>query len=341
LLKIDGSYGEGGGQILRNAIALSTLLNKPVKITKIRANRPNPGMKAQHYVAIKSIAELCDADVSGLEIGSSSISFKPGEVKGGKYSFDIGTAGSITLVFQACILASLKSKEPVTISLKGGTDVKWSPTWDYFQYVFLPLLQKIGIKVHAKLILRGYYPKGGGDALIMIDPCEKLQPLQLANEQEYSEVNGKINLSNLPEHIASRMKHTAIRGFLKNDILTSIDVEETKSLSPGVGITLWSQTKDTIIGATVLGEKSVSSEDIGQMAMTNLLKEIQSNSTLDVYAFDQLLPYMALARDNSSSSCFIRELSSHASTNMWLLQQFLDIDFEAVQNEDNFKITVK
>ena len=156
MIDIDGSYGEGGGQILRNAVALSTLTKKPVHISKIRANRPNPGIKAQHYVAIKIISDLCDADVKGLEIGSSDILFKPGELKGGVHKFDIGTAGSITLVYQACILACMDCKEQVTIRLTGGTDVKWSPSWDYFKYVFLPLLNNMGIKIYPQLILRGY-----------------------------------------------------------------------------------------------------------------------------------------------------------------------------------------
>ena len=170
MLTIDGSYGEGGGQILRTAVALSALNKEPIKIINIRANRPNPGIKAQHYVAIKSVKELCNAKTSGLEVGSSSLTFTPGEIKGGTYKFDIGTAGSMVLVFQTCILASLKSKEPITIRLTGGSDDKWAPTWDYFYYVFLPLIKKIGVNVDAKLIKRGYYPIGGGEAEITINP---------------------------------------------------------------------------------------------------------------------------------------------------------------------------
>jgi RNA 3'-phosphate cyclase len=340
LLEIDGSYGEGGGQILRNAVAFSNIFKKPVRITKIRANRPNPGIKAQHYVAIKSIAEICDAEVSGLEIGSPELEFKPGEIKAGRYKFDVGTAGSITLVFQACILACVKAKEPITISLTGGTDVKWSPSWDYFENIYVPLLKKMGINVFPKLILRGYYPKGGGEAVITIKPCDKLKPLKLKEENEFTNVSGKINISNLPDHIITRMRHMAIKTFLKNNIMTSIDVDQTTSLSPGVGITLWAQTKDAILGNTMLGEKSVSSEEIGQNAANNLLKEIESEVNLDIYAFDQILPYMVLAKKQGESSCKIRELTNHASTNMWLLQQFFDAKFEAIQNEKNFNIKV-
>jgi len=328
LLEIDGSYGEGGGQILRNAVALSAVLKKPVKITKIRANRPNPGIKAQHYVAIKGIAEICNAKVSNLEIGSSKIEFKPREIKGGRYKFDIGTAGSITLAFQACILACANSNEPVTITLTGGTDVKWSPSWDYFEHVFIPILKKMGVLVFPKLILRGYYPKGGGEAVITIKPSDKIKPLKLKEENEFTNVSGKINISNLPDHIITRMRHMAIKTFLKNNIMTSIDVDQTTSLSPGVGITLWTQTKDAILGNTTLGEKGFSSEEIGQNAANNLLKEIESGVNLDTYAFDQILPYMALATTYTKEASHIKipQLTKHAETNIWVIKKFLAVD---------------
>lgn len=340
MLEIDGSYGEGGGQILRNSLAFSTLTKKTVKITNIRANRPNPGIKPQHYVSIKSIQELCNAKANGLEIGSSMLTFKPGDFKGGSYKFDIGTAGSVTLVFQACILASLKSDAPVTIRLTGGTDVKWSPSWDYFHHVFLPLLQKTGVSVDAKLIKRGYYPKGGGEAEITIHPCNNIRPLRLDKEHEFSEVEGAISIANLPDHISTRIKHTAIKTLLKRDFMSNINVVESSSLSPGTGVTLWSKTRDTILGTTLLGERGLSSEEIGKTVAMNLLREIDSRATLDVFAFDQLLPYMADAIENGKSICYIREMSDHAKTNIWLVQQFFNTHFKAEQSEENIKITI-
>lgn len=341
MIKIDGSYGEGGGQILRNAIALSTITKNPVKIVNIRANRPNPGIKAQHYVAIKSIQEMCDAEVEGLEIGSSELTFSPGEIKGGKYKFDIGTAGSITLVFQACILATVKTQESITITLTGGTDVKWSPTWDYFEHVFLPLLSKTGMNVKAHLIKRGYYPKGGGEAKIEIQPIETIKPLKLSDNQEFTEIKGIVHIGSLPDNISNRIKHSVIKTLLKKAFMTSIEVDKSKTLSPGTGVTLWAESKDTILGAAVLGEKGVTSEEVGEKAALSIVKEIESNATLDIYAFDQILPYMVLACENDESSCRVRELSNHASTNMWLLQQFFDVNFEAVQNETNIHIKVR
>ena len=341
MIEIDGSYGEGGGQILRNTVALSTITKKPVKIVNIRANRPNPGIKAQHYVSIKSIQELCDARVEGLEIGSSELTFYPGEIKGGKYRFDIGTAGSITLVFQAFILASVQTKNPIKITLTGGTDVKWSPTWDYFQHVFLPLLTKTGIDVKAYLIKRGYYPKGGGEAEIEIKPTKTVKPLRLSDDQEFTEIKGIVHIGNLPDNISTRIKHSVIKTLLKHAFMTSIEVDKSKTLSPGTGITLWAESKDTILGSAVLGERGITSEEVGEKAALNIIKEIESGATLDVYAFDQILPYMVLACDEGESSCRIRELSNHASTNMWLLQRFFDVDFEALQNETNIHISIR
>ena len=181
MIKIDGSYGEGGGQILRTALGLSVLTDKSVEIFNIRKNRSNPGIRPQHFSAIKIIQEICNSEVSGLSVGSKRLVFKPNEVKQGKYNFDIGTAGSVTLVFQAIILSVLKSNKTIEVNLVGGTDVKWSPSWDFFERVFLELLDKIGVKVESNLKKRGYYPKGGGEAYIKINPVSKIKPLAFQN----------------------------------------------------------------------------------------------------------------------------------------------------------------
>ncbi len=341
LLEIDGSYGEGGGQILRTAISLSTLTKKPIKLINIRANRPNPGIKPQHYVSINSLKKLCNAETQGLEIGSSTLTYKPNEFIGGDYKFDIGTAGSITLAFQAIILASLKTDKPICIKLRGGTNVKWSPSWDYFKHVFLHILKRTGLTINTNLIKRGYYPKGGGEAEITIHPCNKIKPIILDNPQNYTEIKGIINISNLPEHIISRLKHAVIKTLLQNNYKTSIEVEKSESLSAGIGLTIWAEKNDTVLGSTMLGERGVPSEEIGKIATMNLLNEIKSQSTIDIYSFDQVLPYMALAKENGQSSCIIQKISSHAQTNMWIIKQFFDVDFHAEKKENHFKIIVK
>ena len=340
MLEIDGSYGEGGGQILRNSIALSALLKKPVKVCNIRSNRPNPGIKAQHYISISSIGKICNAEIKNLEIGSDSVEFIPGDIVGGNYSFDIGTAGSITLAFQAIILACCTCSETVKVTLTGGTDVKWSPSWDYYKNVFIRYLGRFGYHVDCKLIRRGYYPKGGGKAEIMIHPANKLKAVFSEDEVDYSNVEGMVNIGSLNENISTRIKHSVMKALLKNNVFSDIDVDKADSLSPGVGVAIWSKSNDYIIGADVLGERGVSSEDVGKSVVDKLLAEIRHNCTMDVNSFDQLLPYMVLTRKQGKSNCFIRKISNHAGTNMWLLNQFFDVDFEALQLEENIRFTI-
>jgi len=339
LLQIDGSYGEGGGQILRYAVALSALTKKPVEINNIRANRPVPGIRPQHHTAISCIKSICKGAIEGLSIGSPKLTFSPGEIQPGEYKFDIGTAGSITLVFQACILSSLNTTKPITIKLTGGTDVKWAPTWDYFTQVFLPLIQKMGVNTDAQLIKRGYYPKGGGEAVLTIHPAKKLQRLQLEEEQDFKEINGIVHIANLPDHISKRMKHAALKIVVKNNIQSFIRVDKTTSFSPGTGITLWSKSDHTVMGSTFLGERGVTSEKIGENAANQLIKEINTGATIDTFAIDQILPYMVLAEEESV--CMVRELSNHTQTNMWLLKQFFDVEFEVKEQQDIIKLIVR
>jgi len=337
-MHIDGSYGEGGGQILRSAVALSVLTKEPIEITNIRANRPNPGIKPQHYTAIKIIRQLCNAETDGLNIGSSRLIFSPGEIKSGEYRFDIGTAGSIVLVFQACLLSLVETKDVITIRLTGGTDVKWSPSWDYFSHVFLPIIQKMGVSVRAKLIRRGYYPKGGGEAILTVQPCEAIRPLLLDVQQDFSEVNGIVHLANIPEHVGKRMKHAAIKTLVQKNLKVSLQVEKTTSFSAGTGITLWAQTDDAVLGKTGLGERGVPAEKVGESVATALIQEIVSGATIDIHAFDQIIPYMALS-DRKQSSCIVREISSHAQTNMWLVGQFFgDNNVFSVEDKKGLKM---
>jgi RNA 3'-phosphate cyclase len=339
MLEIDGSYGEGGGQIVRTAVALSVMTNQPIHVRNIRANRPIPGLRPQHFTALSCIREICDAEVEGLTINSKTLEFTPHTIKPGTYYFDVGTAGSMTLVFQACLLSGLKTNGPLTIHLQGGTDVRWAPSWDYFSHVFLPLVKKLGVHADAQLIKRGYYPVGGGEAVLTIQPADQLVPFQAGEPQSFHEIQGIINLANLPEHIGIRMKHAAMKTALQYNLNSSLRIDAMSSSSPGTGITLWSSSDTTILGSTILGEKNVSAEMVGEQAASQLIKEIQSGATLDSYGIDQLLPYLACAP--KVSTCLIRELSTHTTTNMWLMKQFLPVDFELTQQQGIIRITVR
>jgi RNA 3'-terminal phosphate cyclase (ATP) len=181
----------------------------------------------------------------------------------------------------------------------------------------------MGLSVNAKLIRRGYYPKGRGEATLTIKPSKVIQPLKLDVQQVFDKVNGIIHLSNLPEHVGKRMKKAAIKTLIHNNLDTSIKMEITSSLSTGTGITLWTQKNDNILGKTGVGEKGISAEKIGVNVSNELINEIISGATIDIHAFDQIIPYMVLAKQKKSS-CIVREISSHALTNMWLVSQFFE-----------------
>lgn len=338
VLLVDGSYGEGGGQIVRTAVALSVLNKQPIKIINIRARRPIPGLRPQHYTAISCIQKICDAEVEGVSVHSTSLKFTPHDIKPGVYTFDIGTAGSMTLVFQACLLSAFYTSKPLTIKLRGGSDVRWAPSWDYFASVFLPLISRIGIKTETRLIKRGYYPSGGGEAIITIYPFEKLIPFHGEEPPNFTEMGGIIHCANLPDHISRRMKHAALKIAMKHNLRSNIQIEASSSSSSGTGITLWCDSGLTILGSTLLGEKTISAEVVGETTANQLIQEIQSGATIDRYAIDQILPYLVLAP--KGSACLIREISNHTKTNMWLIKQFFNIDFKVTPQHAAMRIDV-
>jgi RNA 3'-phosphate cyclase len=339
MLSIDGSYGEGGGQIVRYAIALSMLTKKPVEIHNIRANRSTPGLRPQHLTAINMMKKLCSAETQGLSLHSSKVVFKPKDIHPGEYTIHIGTAGSITLVAQACILGSLLTPKTITLHITGGTDVKWSPSWDYFMYVFLSLIQKMGITIEASLNQRGYYPKGGGKAELTIYPSNTIHPLDLGNKQSYREIKGIIHSAHIPEHISTRIKHTVLKEAVRHNYKSSIKIQMSSSPSSGVGVTLWSHSKDSTIGSVGLGEKGIPSEVVGQTTAKDLINDVTKKVSIDRFALDQILPYMVLAQ--GTSTCLVQKITTHTTTTRWLLQQFFEISFEEEKHENVVKIIVK
>ncbi|HWQ19733.1 MAG TPA: RNA 3'-terminal phosphate cyclase, partial [Methanotrichaceae archaeon] len=207
MIEIDGSHGEGGGQIVRTAVALSAVTGTSVRISKIRQGRPKPGLAAQHARAVEALAQICSGDIYGAQPGSSEITFVPGQVQGGRYSIDIGTAGSITLLVQ-CLLPALTTADgPVHLEIRGGTDVRWSPTIDYVRQVFLPALREFGASVEVLEVRRGYYPRGGGFVALDVTP-RALRPAELL-DPVVSVIEGISHSSNLPDHVAARQAESA------------------------------------------------------------------------------------------------------------------------------------
>ncbi|HXZ24500.1 MAG TPA: RNA 3'-terminal phosphate cyclase, partial [Methanomassiliicoccales archaeon] len=273
-MEIDGSRGEGGGQMLRMAVALSALTKRSVKIENIRAKRSNPGLAAQHLTAVRGVAKLCSAIVKGDSVGSTTLEFEPGRVKGGSFHLDVGTAGSVTLVLESCMLASLQADGPVSLRVLGGTNVHWSPPVDYFSHVLLPLLLRMGVHAELRLGQRGFYPQGGGEVDLALNPPKRILALDEVERGHLIDVNGVCFSRNLPDHVCSRMSAAVRKRFLNTPPSITSDVGQGRS--SGAGVQLWATFERTILGADALGERGLPAEKVGENAADALFAEIES-----------------------------------------------------------------
>lgn len=316
-MMIDGSYGEGGGQILRTSVALSAVSGKPVEIENIRKGRPKPGLSAQHVMAVEGLARICEASVSGCHLQSTRLKFTPGKIQGGNYEVDIGTAGSISLFLQCLMPALMHAPGTVTIRITGGTDVRWSPSIDYMRFVTLFALRMMGFECELRLIRRGYYPRGGGCVEAIINPSN-LKKIDFY-PNNCTKVEGISHSSGLPSHVSKRQASSAQKLLLEHGYTSRISTEVNNYPSNGSGITLWCGT----IGGTALGKPGLKAEKVGDIAARALLED--SRSGVDEFLQDQLIPYIALAGGGSFTA---RNISMHTKTNIWVTEQFLPVKFK-------------
>lgn len=324
MIEIDGSYGEGGGAILRITTALSALSSKPVHIKNIRSGRPKPGLMPQHLNAVKAVSKLSEASVDGLEIGSSEIYFRPKSLKGGKYRVNIKTAGSITLILQSFMIPAAFADGPVKITIIGGTDVRWSPSVDYLENVTLPILRSMGYIANTKLIRRGHYPAGGGVFEMEITPIKKFQPINIS-KLKFDIINGISHVTKLPEHVAKRQAQSAESVLSNKGFFSNIELEQSENaLSPGSGIVLWTNG-EIPVGGSSIGEPGKRAEKVGFEAANEILYHISRNAALDRYMVDQILPYMAIA---GNSTVKVAELTNHALTNIYVINKFISKNFK-------------
>ena len=336
MIEIDGSEGEGGGQMLRTATALSVLTGKAVRVHDIRANRPKPGLAAQHLCAVRGVANLCEAQVEGLEVGSTQITFAPGKVRPGRYRLDVGTAGSVTLVLQACLLASARCHEEMGLEIVGGTNVCWSPPIDFYQRLLFPRLASLGFQAQIVEMRRGFYPEGGGMAEVRFQAPRVVAPMPLSERGEFLGVEGVCFSQNLPEHVCQRISHAVRKEMIGIEIaLTSAS---TSGVSIGAGVFLMARYDNAVLGADSLGERGVPAEQVGSLAAKALRQEMDGLGTFDVHAADQLLPYLALA--DGPSNFRVREMTGHLRTQIDLVRRFLGVRVESVETVATVEVNV-
>jgi len=323
MLVIDGSRGEGGGQVLRSALALSLCLGLPFKIINIRIRRPRPGLQPQHLAAVNAAAAISHARLQGAELHSTELHFAPRQVESGNYKFDIGTAGSTSLVIQTILPALTLSSHPSTLTLTGGTHNPMAPTYEYLHYAFLPLLRRMGPGIQSRLIRPGFYPRGGGQVRVDVQPVARLDPLQLPQRGQIIHQYARILSSRLPQHIADR-EWQVIRQQLhyQDDQRELVCADD--ALSPGNAVSLIVEARNLTTVFSALGKPGLPAEQVAQAAVTDLENYLASQVPVDPHLADQLLLPIALAGEGSFQTILP---TAHTRTNMEIIAMFTGTHF--------------
>ncbi|HSG30304.1 MAG TPA: RNA 3'-terminal phosphate cyclase [Thermodesulfobacteriota bacterium] len=342
LISIDGSHGEGGGQIIRTSCALAAVTGKTIEVFNIRKNRRTPGLRRQHLIGIQSLNKLCNGFIEGAALGSQEILFRPGEIKPKRLKIEINTAGSITLVLQTLLLPSFLSPTPIILDFLGGaTDTYFSPTIDYNRNVFFKFLEKLGLSATIKIKKRGFFPSGDSRLSVKIDPGfpKSLNFLDRGSLNKVTIISGASN--NLRDAKVSERQATAASKLLssKLDISANIQIEYYDTLSTGSQINIIAEFENSIIGVDGLGSPGKRAERVGRQAAKNFIKEFRSNACMDKYACDQILPYIALSKAESIFTT--SEITEHTKTNLWVISHFLKRTFTMEKEESRFVVRVR
>ncbi len=330
MIVIDGSQGEGGGQILRSSLTLSMLSGAPLKIEKIRAGRSKPGLMRQHLTALTAARDLCGARMRGAEVGSTSLVFEPGELRAGEYRLAIGTAGSTSLVFQTLLPALLKAPAPSRLELEGGTHNPFAPPWDFLAESYLPLLRRMGAQVEARLEKPGFYPAGGGRIVAEIAPSPRLGRLELEKTGAERRLSARILSAQLPEDIARREAKTlcALTGWPAERVA----IEKVQGSSgPGNVILIRIDDGETVEIVAAFGEKGVIAENVAAEAVHLYRRHFARQVPVGEHLADQLLLPLVLGE---GGSFLTGPLSRHASTQIQLIERFLPAAIHCASREN-------
>jgi len=330
MITIDGSYGEGGGQILRTSLALSLVTGKPFSIHNIRAGRKKPGLMRQHLTAVNAAAEIGLAAIEGNRIGSQAFTFEPEMIKPGNYHFAIGSAGSCTLVFQTILPALLIAGEPSEIILEGGTHNPFAPTFDFLEKAFLPVINRMGSRVDAILEKPGFYPAGGGRFKVSIRPAG-LNRIDLLERGNIIHKTARASVANLPVKIANR-ELKVIREKLEwsRELLKAVNVENSQG--PGNILTVEIESDNITEVFTGFGEKGISAEKVAKRAVKAVQEYLAFDVPVGRYLADQLLIPMALAGGGKFRTF---SPTQHTTTNAEIIKKFLDVDIAINEYDQN------
>ena len=326
-LIIDGSHGEGGGQILRSTLSLSAITGRPVRIENIRANRKKPGLAAQHLTSVRAAAMLCDAEMKGAELGSQTLQFIPRKpVQAGDYFLDVaqaregGSAGAVMLVLQTLLLPLALAAGDSTVILRGGTHVDMSPSYDYVHDVWLPTLARMGVHAELSLVRSGWFPVGRGEVRLRIAGSAELRPLRLEHRGPLRAVTGRALAANLPAPICERMAAHARDLLEQAGMAAEIEAVVLEAACPGAGLYLTAHYENSLAGFSAQGKRGKPAERVAEEACSALLQHYQSGAALEQHLADQLILPAALCRGESVFG--VERISPHLVTNAWVVERF-------------------
>lgn len=322
LLTIDGSQGEGGGQMLRTSLALSLVTKQPFRMVHVRARRPKPGLMRQHLTSLLAAKSVSNAEVTGAAVGSTELSFRPGDVRGGAYTFAVGTAGSATLVLQTVLPALMVAADPSNLVLEGGTHNAHAPPFDFLQRAYLPVVRRMGPGVAASLDKPGFYPAGGGRFRVNVDPLPALGRIDLMDRGEMLSHHGTARVASLPASIAERELH-ALQDHLGWDRTCFHRERITHAAGPGNVVIVEIESQHLTEVFTGFGERGVRAEQVAQRVAEEVKHYLASEAAVGVHLADQLLLPFALA----GGGCFRTvEPSLHTRTQADVIRHFLGLE---------------
>lgn len=327
MIEIDGSMGEGGGQVLRTSLTLSILTRQPFRIYNIRLNRSTRGLRPQHVQAVKAAAQICHGEVSGAQEGSLHVEFQPGEIQSGRYRFEIGTAGAVTLVLQTILIPLAHAPAASEVYISGGTHVQWSPVFEYLTLQWLPYLQMIGYESKLDLDRAGFYPQGGGRIRAIVRPSNANRPIELLQRGKLRELTGISAVCNLDPSIAERQKRQAIQRLASLRYAPRIKLQEYRSQnSKGTVFLLHAQFENGSACFSSLGAVGKPAERVADEAVDDLITFMESSATIDHHLADQLLLPLALL--DQPSAFHTNQVSQHLVTNAAVINRFIPVPIQ-------------
>jgi RNA 3'-terminal phosphate cyclase (ATP) len=332
VIRIDGSYGEGGGQIVRTSLALATHLCRPIEIVNIRKSRRTPGLMPQHLTAVRACRKICGAEVKGDHIRSENLTFYPKRVRPGKYTFDVAeerrSAGSASLVLQTILLPLFFAGGESSVKVKGGTHVPWSPPATYLKQVFLPALGRIGLHSQLKILRWGWYPEGGGEISCSVRSAKGIRLYDYMERGKLVKVTGLSAVSNLQFSIAERQRRRAQQVLREAGYGANISAKDVRSPGKGTMLFLTAEFENILAGFSTLGEKGKPAEVVAEETVTKFIDFVGKDVCIGHNLADQLMPYLCLARRRFKLN--VSALTTHLITNLWVIRKFFDfrIDME-------------